>query len=95
MIPGPDFIESRIEIGDHAGKYIQASGGALGIRSGPDRLGEGDAFEQRNQVDMPLFENGALGEVHLIHHQIRLIEIQDIQPAVISLSSGRKLLMSR
>src|SRR6185295_7490869 len=38
-------------------------------------------FQQRHQIDVPFFENGPLGQVHLVHHEVGLVEVQDVEPA--------------
>ena len=36
-------------------------------------------FQQRHQIHMALFENSALRQVHLVHHEVGLIEVEDIE----------------
>ena len=96
MVPGPDFIESGVQIGDHAGEHVQPSGRALGIRSGADRIGECKRFratepdrhgpfrEWPPRSDPSRTSRGRTDKNP--GHSSRL---------VIAMSSGRKLLMSR
>src|SRR6185437_7004340 len=78
-IAGTDFVESGGEIRHHAGEDIQTARRALGIRPRTDRLREGELFQQRNEIHVTLLQNRSVGQIHLVHHKIRLIKIQYVQ----------------
>ncbi len=80
-IAGADVVEAGVPIRNHAREDVQTAGRALGVGPGPQRRRELQAFQQWHQIDVPLFQNGPVPQVHLVHHQVRLIKVEDVQLA--------------
>ena len=79
MVARGDFIEPRVQVRDEPRENIQATRGAFGIGLPADVRGQRHAFQQRHQVDVPFFQDGALGQVDLIHDQLGLVQVQHVQ----------------
>ena len=58
---------------------------------GPARSGRKfQLFQEGDQVDVAFLEDRALRQIHLIHHEIGLIEVEDIEPAANGGQFGQK-----
>jgi hypothetical protein len=80
VIAGADFVEARVQIRHDTGEDIQPAGGALRIGPGTQGLGELQVFQQRDEIDMAFLQNGPFRQIHLIHDEIRLIEVEHVEP---------------
>src|SRR4029077_13025932 len=70
-VAGANVVETRLKIGNGAGKDGNAPGGALGVCLAADLSGKRERFHQRDQVDAALFKHRSLAQVDLIHQEFR------------------------
>ena len=67
MVALGNAVELGAAVGDDAGEDVEAAGRALGIGQRRDPLLEGDAFQQRDDVDAVPFQHRTLGQVERVH----------------------------
>ena len=66
-IPFGDPVEFGAAIGDGPREQVEPPGGAFGVGDGVDSLGQGEAFEQRHEVDAALFQHRPVRKVDPVH----------------------------
>ena len=59
-IAGRDLVELLAVVGHHAGEDVEAAGRALRVGGGGDLRRQGEAFQQRHDVDAAGLEHGAV-----------------------------------
>src|SRR5579864_2823314 len=67
MVAGVDAIERLRVVGDEACEDVDPAGRALGVRRSGNAAGKIRTFEQRYDVDASGFQDGAIGEIDLVH----------------------------
>ena len=68
-VAGLDLVELDAEVGDEPGENVEAAGRALGVADGAVVGGQVHRFHEGHDVDAATFEDGAAGEVELVHRQ--------------------------
>ena len=87
FVAGPDLIEPGVQIRHDAGEHVQSSCRALGVGPRPKGRRKTQRLQERHQIDVTFFENRPPGQIHLVHHEVGLIKVHDVEAA----GDGRKL----
>ena len=65
-----DAVKLVAAVGDDTGQKVKAADGGFGAGGCGGASRQREAFKERNHVDAPFFENGAVSEVHFVHCEI-------------------------
>ena len=60
------MVEAAGLVGDHAGEDVEPAGRAFRIGGGGDVVGQGQALDQRHDIDAARFEHGAIAQRNLM-----------------------------
>ena len=90
VVAGRDLVELLAVVGHDAGEDVEPAGRALRIGRGRDVGRQGEAFEQRHDIDAAGLQHRAVGEVDLV--QLEPVELVGDQ---VIAGPGRKLARTR